>query len=188
MYPSRVAPTDPVSLDPTLSQGLSTQSYGPAPQIDGLRILPLRAFRDDTGSFVELGRLDQVGRLLELPDFQVRQINHSLMLPDAIKAWHIHRLQDDVWFVPENSRILCAFRDLRAGSPTLGVTVRKVLGGGDPLLLRIPAGVAHGMANPFDAPAALIYLVDQHFNAESPDEHRLPWDHWGADIWEPERG
>lgn len=181
-------PVDPKALDPAFSAGLSTQSYGATPAISGLQILPLRPHRDDSGSFVELGRLDQAGALLSMPDFVVRQINHSVLLAGGVKAWHLHHRQDDVWFIPENSRIIAAFRDLRSDSPTCGQLQRHTLGGGQPTLVRIPAGVAHGLSNPFDAPAALIYLVDQVFDPEDPDEHRLPWDQWGAEIWERSRG
>lgn len=181
-------PVDRQDLDPALSAALSTQSYGAQIAIEGLRVLPLRAHRDDSGSFVELGRLDQAGALLSMPDFAVRQINHSVLLPGGIKAWHLHLSQDDVWFVPENSRVIAAFRDLRTDSPTTGQLQRMTLGGGQPALVRIPAGVAHGLANPFHAPATLIYLVDQIFDPADPDERRLPWDEWGAEIWECTRG
>jgi dTDP-4-dehydrorhamnose 3,5-epimerase len=181
-------PVDRQDLDPALSATLSTQEYGAQQPIDGLRVLPLKAHRDDSGSFVELGRLDQAGALLSMPDFAVRQINHSVLLPGGVKAWHLHLSQDDVWFVPENSRVIAAFRDLRSDSPTKGQLQRTTLGGGQPSLVRIPAGVAHGLANPFETPAALIYLVDQVFDPKNPDERRLPWDVWGAEIWERTRG
>jgi dTDP-4-dehydrorhamnose 3,5-epimerase len=61
--------------------------------------------------------------------------------------------------------------------------MRLVLGSGKARLLLIPRGVAHGVANLSSQPAAVIYFVNQAFNLERPDEHRLPYDLLGEDFW-----
>jgi hypothetical protein len=34
----------------------------------------------------------------------------------------------------------------------------------------------------------LLYLTNQKFSIKNPDEHRLPWDVFGKDIWELIKG
>lgn len=166
---------------------LSTQSYDKAPQIEGVVIKELRTFVDDGGSFMELIRLSQ-GIAEHFPNFEVKQVNFSQILPTVIKAFHIHKNQEDVWFVPPHERILVVLSDQRKGSSTEGTTMRFVMGGTKSQLLYIPRGVAHGNANLWDKPASLIYFVNQQFNMTDPDEGRLPWDFIGKDVWEIVKG
>ena len=49
--------------------------------------------------------------------FEVRQVNYSEMDPGVIKAFHLHRRQTDVWFVPPGDKMLLVLLDVRAGSP-----------------------------------------------------------------------
>jgi dTDP-4-dehydrorhamnose 3,5-epimerase len=137
----------------------------------------------------ELGRLSE-GRLAALPDFTVRQINYSVMEPGAIKAFHLHCRQTDVWYVPPSDRMLIVLVDVRAGSSTEGGRMRFMLGNGTSRLLRIPPGVAHGVRNLGSEPGRIIYFVDVQFSPDPDlcDEGRLPWDHVGADIWSVTRG
>jgi len=164
------------------------QDYTPRPRIDGLEIVELRRFHDDGGSMTELGRLED-GRLAGVEGFHVRQVNYSVMEPLAIKAFHLHRRQTDVWYVPPSDKILLVVADAREGSPTEGLVQRIVLGDGTSRLVRIPPGVAHGARNLRPAtPSAIVYFVDVQFSAgDDCDEGRLPWDHFGADVWEVER-
>jgi dTDP-4-dehydrorhamnose 3,5-epimerase len=111
----------------------------------------------------------------------VKQVNYSVLQPGTIKAWHLHKHQEDAWFVPPSGRLLVGLLDARQGQG--GASMRFVLGDGKAQLLLIPRGVAHGVANPFQAPQPMLYLVNQQFSAERPDEHRLPWDLLGKDFW-----
>ena len=165
------------------------QSYGPVPTIDGVALIPLTRHTDDGGSLTELARLAD-GRAEGLADFVVRQINFSELAPGAIKAYHLHVRQTDVWYVPPGDRMLIVLLDVRHGSTTEGACMRFVLGDGASRLLRIPPGVAHGMRNVGVQPGRIVYLTDLHFSAEpsSCDEGRLPWDFAGANVWEVTRG
>ena len=169
------------------SKRVTVQDYGKKPTIDGVRLVDLKRHLDDAGEFSELGRL-QAGSLDGLPGFEVKQVNHSLVQPGAVKAWHIHHHQDDVWFVPPDERLLVGLLDVRAGSATEGHTMRHVAGDGLARLLFIPRGVAHGAANPYPSAARIIYFVNRTFDAAKPDELRLPWDAAGADFWQLHRG
>ena len=166
---------------------VSRQEYGGTSQIEGVQFLPLQTFVEDGGTFTELGRL-AAGALAGLAGFEVRQINCSLMTAGAIKAWHLHFNQEDVWFVPPSQSLVVGLWDVRKNSPTTGNTLRFVLGRGRSQLLYIPRGVAHGAANLGTSDAFLFYFVNQQFDAQDPDERRLPYDALGKDFWEVQPG
>lgn len=178
----------PADVGTEYQSHVSTQSYAKTTPIDGARVVDLRLLIDDGGSFAELVRLDDNGRLLAFPDFQVRQSSYSLVLPGAVKAFHLHYNQEDVWFVPPTDRLIIGLLDVRAASPTYKQTMRLVLGGGKAQLLYIPRGVAHGCANVGTTPATILYYVNQHFSLDTPDEHRLPWDVLGEAFWQITQG
>jgi dTDP-4-dehydrorhamnose 3,5-epimerase len=171
------------------ARAFSVQDYGPAPAIEGVQVVDLRRFHDDGGSLTELGRL-QGGLHAACPGFEVKQINYSEVEPGAIKAFHLHRRQTDVWFVPPGDKMLMVLLDVRAESSTARVQRRMVLGDGTSRLVRIPPGVAHGVKNLLAARGRIIYFVDTHFSpsAEECDEGRLPWDFAGPEIWDMIRG
>ncbi len=161
------------------------QDYSPKAPIEGVEIVELKRFNDDGGAMTELGRLDG-GLHAQLPGFEVRQVNYSVVEPLAIKAFHLHERQTDVWYVPPGDKLLLVLADVRAGSPSEGRILRLVLGDGNSRLVRIPPGVAHGTRNlrP-DAPGTIVYFVDVQFSVgDECDEGRLPWDHFGADLWD----
>lgn len=165
------------------------QDYSPTPQIEGVEIIELRRFNDDGGAMTELGRLNDGAHQL-VDGFQAQQINYSVMDPGAIKAFHLHKRQTDVWYVPPSDKLLLVLADVRKGSPTEGQVRRYVLGDCRSMLVRIPPGVAHGAKNLLTArQSAIIYFVDVQFSVdEHCDEGRLPWDHFGSEVWEVERG
>ena len=171
------------------SEGYQKQDYSKRRSIAGVEFVELKRFNDDGGAMTELGRLDE-GVHRQLPGFVVRQVNYSVVEPLAIKAFHLHERQTDVWYVPPSDKILLVLADVRAGSPTEGVITRTVLGDGNSRLVRIPPGVAHGCRNLRPAsPSVIVYFVDVQFSVGSDcDEGRLRWDHFGAEVWEVERG
>jgi dTDP-4-dehydrorhamnose 3,5-epimerase len=167
---------------------VSTQEYGRKQPIEGVQIIELRHLIDDGGSFAEIVRFDEQGRLLQIPDFQVRQSSYSQVLSGAIKAFHLHFNQEDVWFVPPTDRLLIGLVDVRESSPTYQQTMRFVMGAGKAQILYIPRGVGHGCANIGTTPATILYYVNQHFDLNAPDEHRLPWDMLGVEFWQITQG
>jgi len=175
-------------FNPEAAARYAKQDYSPRQPIAGVEIVELRRFNDDGGAMTELGRLDG-GLHQQLPGFEVRQVNYSLLEPLAIKAFHLHARQTDVWYVPPSDKLLLVLGDVRKGSPTEGQQMRFVLGDGNSRLVRIPPGVAHGCRNLRPAsPCAIIYFVDVQFSVGADcDEGRLPWDHFGADVWEVSR-
>jgi dTDP-4-dehydrorhamnose 3,5-epimerase len=178
-----------MSLTPDAEEAFFKQDYGPRREIEGVELVDLRWFHDDGSALTELGRFEE-GRHLGLDGFTIRQLNYSLIEPGTIKAFHLHRRQTDVWYVPPHDRILVVLGDARAGSPTAGALQRVVLGAGSNRLLRIPPEVAHGARNMGFTTARILYFTDLHFSPDpaETDEGRLPWDHFGTEVWEVERG
>lgn len=166
---------------------VSTQSYGGKKNINGVEWLRPKWLTDDGGAFGELVRVTD-GYVEGLEGFEVRQSSVSQVEPGAIKAFHLHYKQDDLWYVPPSDRLLVVLKDIRQDSSTTGNMLRFVLGGSNHGLVRIPAGVAHGCRNLSVKPALLMYFTSNQFNPEHPDEHRLPWDVFGSEIWEMTRG
>ncbi len=176
-------------IAPKFRDALTVQDYSPRPTIEGVRFVPLKRFNDDGGSFLELGRLAE-GQLADLPGFAVRQVSYSTMMPGAVKAFHLHFGQNELWFVPPECRLVVGLCDVREKSATSGVSMRFVMGDGNARFVYIPAGVAHGAANLTQSVGQIIYFMDQQFTADAKltDEKRLPWDVLGAEFWAMERG
>lgn len=162
---------------------MSTQTYGGRVRIEGVELVELALFGDEGGDFCELCRLGEDGALTSLPGFRPKQMSYSYMEPGTIKAFHLHRNQDDLWFVPPHERLLVGLLDTRERSGTYRASMRLVLGAGKARQLLIPRGVAHGVANLSPRPASIIYFANSTFDAADPDEHRLPYDVLGADFW-----
>jgi dTDP-4-dehydrorhamnose 3,5-epimerase len=165
----------------------------PAP-IDGVKTLRLNRFTDDRGFFLEIFRAKPNGAAgRELAEFfqgvPVAQMNFSIVDAEGhIKGLHYHLKQDDIWFVPPPSKAKFVLFDVRKSSPTSGRTQVIVAGGGQDVLVRIPAGVAHGY-RPLTNPCALLYFVTESFDPSAPDELRIRWDHPAVkDLWEVPHG
>lgn len=165
----------------------------PAP-IDGVRTLRLTRFTDDRGFFLEIFRSRSNGAAgRELAEFfhgiPVAQMNFSVVDAEGhIKGLHYHLKQDDIWFVPPPSKAKFVLFDVRKDSPTFGRTQTIVAGGGQDVLVRIPAGVAHGY-RPLTNPCALLYFVTESFDPAAPDELRIAWDHPAVrHLWEVPNG
>jgi dTDP-4-dehydrorhamnose 3,5-epimerase len=187
--PATVPGTTPVAINDTTRSAYGLQDYAGGQRIDGVQIVELRRHNDDGGAITELGRLT-AGMHAELPGFEVKQVNYSEVEPGAIKAYHMHLRQTDVWYVPPHDKMLLVLHDCRQGSATEGVTMRFVLGDGRNRLVRIPPGVAHGVTNLAQSVGRILYFVDVQFSADPDecDEGRLPWDHLGAEIWDVVKG
>jgi len=164
------------------------QTYGGASGIEGVVDVPLKRFNDDGGSMTELLRPTETPPE-GLAGFELAQMNYSTVEPGIIKAFHVHRKQSDVWFVPPEDRVLLVLVDLREGSPTEGNLQRMMLGDGRTRLVRIPPGVAHGCRNLGSHAARIVYFTDRVFSPdpETCDEGRLDWDFRGPEVWESAR-
>ncbi|HEY6931119.1 MAG TPA: dTDP-4-dehydrorhamnose 3,5-epimerase family protein [Thermoanaerobaculia bacterium] len=168
---------------------LQPKTYRPASAIEGVRTLRLNRHTDDRGFFFEIFRAKanhpESRSLAEF--FQgvpAAQMNYSVVDADGhVKGLHYHLEQDDIWFFPPPSKAKVVLFDIRKGSPTFEKTQVLIAGGGLDILIRIPAGVAHGY-RPLSNPCALLYVVTQTFDPASPDEFRIAWDHPAVkELW-----
>lgn len=161
------------------------QDYSPKPSIAGIKIIQIKNFVGENGDFSELIRLNDRGESEAIPGFTIRQINRSKQYNKAVKAWHLHYQQDEVWYVPPDEQLLLGLWDVRKESPTHDVKQKIPLGGGNSIGVYIPRGVAHGAVNFSGKKANVFYFVNNQFNPTDPDEHRLRWDAAGAQFWAP---
>jgi dTDP-4-dehydrorhamnose 3,5-epimerase len=187
-------PLTPDELVENARTRLTRQSYAPRPPIAGVALSEIPVSRAADGLFAEIARIDGKGELQGLEGFRPVQWNWSLVQPGAVKAWHLHLDQDDVFVVPPNATLVVGLADLRLearrDAGTRPSPQRFVLGAGRCHRLWIPRGVAHGVANLGTEPHVLLYAVNRFFTADPDrtDEWRLPWDHFGAEFWSMERG
>ena len=137
--------------------------------IDGVVIKRLVRHCDERGFFLEVLR-DDDGVLRRFG-----QTSYTMSYPGVIKAFHWHRRQDDLWFVATGNALVALY-DLREDSPTRGVTQSLITGEQDPLLIVIPAGVAHGYKVLGDKPVGLFYHTTESYQRSDPDEERIPYD------------
>jgi dTDP-4-dehydrorhamnose 3,5-epimerase len=170
------------------------KSYKRAASIEGVRTLRLSRFTDDRGFFLEIFRgkaAHPESRALAdfLAGVPVAQMNYSVVEADGhIKGLHYHLKQEDIWFFPPPSKAKIVLYDIRKASATSGQAQTIVAGGGQDLLVRIPAGVAHGY-RPLTNPCALLYIVTEAFDPANPDEFRIAWDHPAVkDLWDIPNG
>lgn len=181
-------PLSKKDLDTKFAKKISQQIYTKKQLIEGVQVIDLKVIASEDGYFLELARLTEEGTVQDLPDIKLRQLCYSVVNPGGVKAWHIHLNQEDVWFIPPESTTTVGLYDLRNDSSTKGVSTKLILGNHKAQLLLIPRGVAHGVANNSSHPISMFYLLNQQFNLQDPDEHRLPWDILGKDFWETAKG
>ncbi len=153
----------------------------PVPTINGAYVVPLRAFRDERGQFMEVFRKAWFPQV----SWDALQNNRSISRAGVLRGLHYHFHQVDYWHVPAG-RVRAAMADLRPSSPTYMQHVTIELGTDTEQGLFIPSGVAHGFLALTDA--TLMYIVNQYFDGGS-DERGLAWDdpelgvQWGlADV------
>jgi len=137
--------------------------------IAGVKVKRLVRHPDDRGFFQEIVRSDEG----LLPKFG--QLSMAKTYPGVIKAFHYHEKQDDLWFFPVGN-VQVVLHDLRQDSETYRETNVFYMGEDNPLVLFIPAGVAHGYRTLGEKPAIVVYVTTEPYDREHPDEKRIPYD------------
>ena len=177
---------DDVSV--AVKHNVSVQNYQEKKSIEGVKIVEVKRYAGEDGTFEDLLRVNDKGFLELFPEFQVRQVNRSKLLPGAVKAWHLHFKQEDIWYIPPDDHMVLSLWDTREVTPTKDLTMKIVMGNSISRLVYIPRGVAHGVVNVATTPGDIFYFVNNQYKIDDPDERRLPWDAKGADFWEVEKG
>lgn len=135
--------------------------------IDGVAIKDLVTYPDERGFFRELIRVTD-----EFFAEGFGQLSHSLMYTGVSKAWHIHKVQVDWWYV--GSGVLkVALYDTRPDSSTTRALMEILMGDNQPArVMRIPPGVAHG-CKCISGPANLFYVTSKIYDPA--DEGRIAY-------------
>ena len=136
--------------------------------IEGVIVKDLKTHTDERGFFRELIRVTD--------DFFTEgfgQWSHSLMFDGVIKAWHLHHLQTDWWYVVSGV-LRVGLGDMRSDSPTYKTVMDFLMGDlQQARVIKIPPGVAHGCKT-VQGPVNLFYVTSHVYDPD--DEVRLPYD------------
>ena len=136
------------------------------PQIDGVKIVPLRQIIDERGKIMHmLKRTD--------PHFiEFGEIYFSCAWPGVVKAWHIHTTMT-VNNAVLSGRAKLVMYDLRPDSPTRGTLQEVFFGEDNHCLVQIPPGIANGYKAYGDK---LVILANCGTEPHRPDEMlRMPY-------------
>jgi dTDP-4-dehydrorhamnose 3,5-epimerase len=137
--------------------------------IEGVKMKQLKILPDDRGFITEIIKGG------EETFAEIKQTTYSETYPGAIKAFHWHKKQTDIWFVASGMAQVVLY-DLREDSPTHGQTDIFYLGEQNRAALLIPPGVAHGYRVLGIKPVKLFYHTDQTYDPQNPDEERIAFD------------
>jgi len=136
--------------------------------IEGVLIKDLLTHKDQRGYFREIIRHDD--------DFFAEgfgQWSHSLMYTGVIKAWHLHQVQTDWWYVVSGV-LRVGLCDRRPESETFSQTMDFMMGDHQAAqVLKIPPGIAHG-CKALQGPVNLLYMTSHTYNSD--DEYRIAHD------------
>lgn len=136
--------------------------------IDGVVVKELVTHVDERGFFRELIRVTD-----DFFEEGFGQLSHALVHAGVAKAWHVHKIQIDWWYVATGT-LRVGLHDTRPASPTYRETMELLLGENMPgKVLRVPPGVAHGFRC-IAGPAHMFYVTSKVYDPE--DEGRIPHD------------
>lgn len=134
-------------------------------KINGVNFKELATHADRRGFFREIVRVND-NFLKE----GFGQLSTSMILGGVVKAWHMHKIQTDWWYVASGI-LRVGLCDMRPKSKTYKKTMDVLMGEMQPsYLLKIPPGVAHG-CKAIQGPVNLIYVTSHTYNQK--DELRL---------------
>lgn len=121
---------------------------------------------------------DERGRLMEIlrNDDDIfngfGQVYMTTTYPQAVKAWHYHKKQDDHITCVKGMLKLVIY-DSRKESPTYGEINEFFIGDYNPLLVKVPKMLYHGWKCISDEEAIVVNVPTEPYDRETPDEHRL---------------
>jgi dTDP-4-dehydrorhamnose 3,5-epimerase len=140
--------------------------------IQGVYTMPIRAFKDERGQFMETFRREWFPWI----NWDKMQSNRSDSMKGVLRGLHYHHHQIDYWYVSKGV-VRVGMVDLRPSSPTYNAVETLEIGDSNNVGVFIPVGVAHGFAALTDV--TLTYLVNNYYNG-GVDENGVAWN--DADI------
>jgi dTDP-4-dehydrorhamnose 3,5-epimerase len=166
----------PFAIDAPLvrdSQTVTPDGKRLAEEIDGVRIRQAVTHTDERGSLCEI--YDERWGFTEEPVVYVYTVN---IPPGQKRGWVVHADQDDRLFMSRGA-VKVVLYDARPESPTFQRVQEIYSGEFERTLLRIPAGVFHGVVNIGHMDVEFVNMPTRPYLHERPDKYRLP-DHTDA--------
>jgi len=142
--------------------------------IDGVQIVPLKQIPDERGKVMHMLRRTD-------PHFiEFGEVYFSVVLPGAIKGWHLHQRMVINYAVP-HGRIKLVLFDDRDDSPTLGEVQEIFLGHDHYALVSVPIGVwngfkGYGLTESIVCNCASIVHDPSEIVRLDPFDTRIPYD------------
>lgn len=138
-------------------------------KINGVKIVRLNNIVTRSGLMNEVFRSDW----FEVID--VKQINFVDLKPHSSTDWHCHSIQTDR-IIGLSAEIRLHLYDGRKESPSSGISEIFVLGISQPMMVIFPPGIWHKLTNENGAGGAYLNVLEQLYDHQNPDNHRLPAD------------
>ncbi len=103
---------------------------------------------------------------------------------EVVRAFHGHLKEDKFVIVVSGSAIVAAVHLDDPVHPSQRIKPHRfVLSERRPQILQIPAGYANGF-RALEAGTKIIFFSTSRVEDSATDDHRFPFDHWGAEIWQ----
>ena len=147
--------------------------------LDGMAVVPLQSIVDGRGELTELW---STSWMRSKHVIKPEHIYQSATDYNVVKAWHLHRQHTDQFVVTRGKlQVMCA--DVRQDSPTFQRYNSYIVGLQQPMLIKIPPGIAHGW-KALSIPEAIVINLQSH-TYDAGDELRFAWDTILKGSWEP---
>jgi dTDP-4-dehydrorhamnose 3,5-epimerase len=152
------------------SQTVTPEGRRLGEEIDGVRIRQAVTQTDERGSLCEI--YDVRWGFTDEPLVYVYTVK---IPPGQKRGWVVHADQDDRIFISTGA-VKVVLYDARPDSPTFELVQEIFSGDYERTLLRIPAGVFHGMVNIGPTDVEFVNMPTRPYLHERPDKYRLPED------------
>ena len=139
----------------------------PSTLIEGVYTVPIRAYADERGRFMETFRREWFPWI----NWDKMQGNRSDSKQNVLRGLHYHLHQIDYWYVSQGM-IRMAMVDLRPASASYMSVETLEIGENNNRGVFVPVGVAHGFLALTDA--TLTYLVNNYYDGGA-DERGVAW-------------
>ncbi len=146
--------------------------------IEGVLICPLRQLPDERGKIMHMLRRDE-------PHFeQFGEIYFSVVYPNVVKGWHLHRRMTLNYAVIAGMVKLVLYDD-RDESPTRHELMQVFLGDAHYALVKIPPGIWNGLKGIGVIPAIVANCATEPHDPDEivrmdPFTDKIPYD-WGLE-------
>jgi dTDP-4-dehydrorhamnose 3,5-epimerase len=149
-------------------QTVTPEGKSVKPLIDGVKLRYAVTHIHEDGSITEI--LNPAWGFHPDPLVYIYQFTVS---PRHIRAWVIHRQQDDRVFVSQG-KVKIVLYDERPKSPTFKMINEIFLSEHNRALLTYPSNIWHAVENIGDKEALIINMPNKPYDHTNPDKFRLP--------------